>query len=154
MNGSIESQVEAGLEKGSTKLSESVFAKFKAWWESTRAEEPAKAGTPTVAELQGQIAELTKSIEARDAEIKTLKDAAAKAESDAKAKIETAEKDLEQKANTKAGEKLAKAGHTGVKEEDATGNKTKDQLWAEYNAIPNAIEQRAFYLKHKEILNS
>jgi septal ring factor EnvC (AmiA/AmiB activator) len=106
-------------------------------------------------QLKGKTLELEASVTAKDTEIAALKaDVTAKEAkvAELQATIDKPEGEIEKRASAKAQQITRNLGVAPVAEQlSNTGNgasKTRDELWAEYQALP--VEQRnAFYAKNR-----
>jgi predicted nucleic acid-binding Zn-ribbon protein len=125
---SIEEQTEAGVNKAieSPKFLERLKAAFSGELQSLQTKlSTAEASVVTKDEelktLKEKLTAAEGQVTSKDAEIKDLKAKAEKAEKDAteaKEALKAKEGDVDRRANVKAGEKIAKAGHRPVAEQE------------------------------------
>ena len=108
-----------------------------------------------IKEVEASNLKLTNDLAAKDKEIADLKVEMAKLKEKNSADLKAKEEEVVPRANAKATETLAKAGHTAVAAETpgpkATA-KTSDELWAEFKTIQNSQGKKAardFYLANK-----
>jgi hypothetical protein len=146
----------SAVEALQTRISTFFGVKAEAPDAATAAAEPKLADLATAIEgLNTRFTQFAADLAARDTTISELNAAAVKAKTDHEAAMAAKETEVEQRANIMASERLAKAGHPGVKEEVAP-SKIGDQVATLRASLATATPSEKFTIsmKIKELLSA
>lgn len=110
-----------------------------------------------ITDLTDQLATKDTELAAEKEKVTQLKTDATEAEEAHAEALKAKDEEVDGKATTKANAKLKSLGIDPISDSgpgDTPGGNSKAALWEQYNALSDAKAKRAFWIKHREILDT